>query len=42
MSCALRKLERGELLVPIELSRLYAEELHEFKVELKLEKTLRR
>ena len=31
VSCALRKLERVELLVLIELSRLYAEELCEFK-----------
>ena len=38
MPCALRQLEWIELLVPIELSRLYVEKLREFKVELKLEK----
>lgn len=38
MPCALRKLDWVELLVPIEISRLYAEKLCEFKVELKLEK----
>ena len=38
MSCALRKLDRVELLVPTEVSRLYAKKLREFKVELKLEK----
>ena len=38
VSCALRKLDRVELLVPIEVSRLYAKKLREFKVELKLEK----
>ena len=38
MPCALRKLDWVELLVPIEVSRLYAEKLCEFKVELKLEK----
>ena len=38
MPCALRKLYRIELLVLAELSWLYAEELREFKTELKLEK----
>ena len=38
MPCALRKLDWVELLVLIEISRLYAEKLCEFKVELKLEK----
>ena len=38
MPCALRKLDWVELLVLIELSRLYAKKLREFKVELKLEK----
>ena len=38
MPCALRKLDWVELLVPIEISRLHAEKLCEFKVELKLEK----
>ena len=38
MSCALRKPYRVELFVLAELSRLYAEEMREFKTELKLEK----
>ena len=38
MPCAFRKLHWVELLVPIKISRMYAEKLCEFKVELKLEK----
>lgn len=37
MSCALREVDWVELLVPIQILRLYAEILREFKVELKLE-----